>query len=201
MQRPEHRARFAGQKLFCFSELRDEVIDGVPSENLPMGSARAAEYGIPNVIVELDLLCPLTNWEKLGMPAYCSLFFRRVSWIRENCAKDAMIFVNIRDFVPAWAKQPARIEYFLNSVASQPAVQRISGVAIEEPTGLVLPCELPPITTHTREIMLRHGWSNGHLIAHIHAGFGYAEGAVLEFLASGGTGIWCVLRVVPALVF
>jgi isopropylmalate/homocitrate/citramalate synthase len=35
------------------------------------------------------------------------------------------------------------------------------------------------------------GWNDGHILLHVHNGFGLAEACVLECLAAGADGIWC----------
>jgi isopropylmalate/homocitrate/citramalate synthase len=54
-----------------------------------------------------------------------------------------------------------------------------------------MPYDLAAATAQTREIFVAGGWPEGHILAHVHNGFGLAEAAVLDCLAAGADGIWC----------
>ena len=104
---PEYKAAYSGQRLYCFAELRDGVdAKGMPNEAVPVSLQRAAEYKISNVVIELDMLCSKTNWNKLTIKSYGGLVKKRIDFIRANCPKpgpdasglggEHTIFVNIR---------------------------------------------------------------------------------------------------------
>ena len=182
--------------LYCFAEVRDLVIDGIPLAMTPVGIKRAQEYRIANVVIELDLLCPLTNWEEYGIVRYCELLHQRIDQIRCSCknpyqTEPNRIFVNVRDFAAAWEAEPDRIVTVLSYLARMRETERIMGICFEDPTGGVFPWILGDHVRRTRNLFDLCGWKNGHILCHVHQAYGLAEAAVLECLMSGATGIWC----------
>jgi hypothetical protein len=189
-------AKYCNLYLYCFAEVRDLVIDGIPLAMTPVGIKRAQEYRIANVVIEADLLCPLTNWEEYGIVRYCELLHQRIDQIRCSCKSPYQnepnrIFVNIRDFAAAWEAEPDRIVTVLSYLARMRETERIMGICFEDPTGGVFPWILGDDVRRTRNLFDLCGWKDGHILCHVHQAYGLAEAAVLECLMGGATGIWC----------
>jgi hypothetical protein len=187
---------YSDMYLYCFAEVRDLVIDGIPLAMTPMGIKRAQEYRIANVIIELDLLCPMTNWEEYGIVRYCELLHQRIDQIRRGCRNPYQkepnrIFVNIRDFAAAWEAEPDRIVTVMSYLARMRETERIMGICFEDSTGGIFPWVLGEHVRRTRNLFDLCGWKDGHILCHVHQAYGLAEAAVLECLMSGATGIWC----------
>lgn len=188
LMNPGASARFEGQHLYCFSELRDAVVDGVPSSALPIGLQRAETYGIMNVILEADLTEPTTDWATLGMDAYCALLQERVQWVRSHLRQDSLIFFNIRDLIDAWLDVPDRAQHVLRFLGTMKPP--IFGVMFEDPSGVTFHFDMAVIVANTRAVMDAAGWHDAHFLLHVHNGYGIAEAVVLEALAAGCDGVW-----------
>ena len=39
--------------------------------------------------------------------------------------------------------------------------------------------------------MESNGWSSGHLLLHVHKGYGLSDASQLASIGAGATGIWC----------
>lgn len=192
--RDKRAAEYRHMNLYGFCELRDQVVDGIPDHGTPIGMERCEAYKIANMVVELDLLCPLTNWKVFTMDRYCALVQHRINYCRQHCHNPAAknqrhhIFLNIRDFIPAWQREPERVRRLLTYLARMR--EPVMGVCFEDPTGAVPPCVMGDYCRITRNLMDEHGWSTGHLLAHVHQAYGLAEASVLEALMNGATGVW-----------
>lgn len=91
-------------------------------------------YYLIFIIVIIVIIRAIVNMEM-----YCGLFFSRVTWIREHCSPDSLIFVNIRDFNQAWLDEPKRIQYFILFLSKLATQERIFGICLEDPSGTVYP--------------------------------------------------------------
>ena len=61
---------YKGMNFYAFCELRDKINDGIPDRAITIGMSRAAEYCIPNIVIELDLACKTINWEIFTLDKY-----------------------------------------------------------------------------------------------------------------------------------
>lgn len=123
----------------------------------------------------------------------------RLEWIKGNIDKDARVFLNVRDAGNAWADVTHitgvryRLRKTIAYLASLPPDLRPFGMMFEDPTGTLFPWDVSEVSRGMRAAMESNGWGDGHLLVHIHKGFGLGEGAVIEALANGCTGIWCAV--------
>lgn len=81
-----------------------------------------------------------------------------------------------------------KVIFYLSNLVGK---YRPVGILYEEPTGDFLANEMGIWTSKTRQTMNEAGWTNGHLLVHIHEKWGFANQVQLECLANGANGIWC----------
>ena len=112
----------------------------------------------------MGMLCGMIDWKKFTIDKYCEFLQHRIDWIRENCPNNKYIFINIRDFADAWATEPERIAYLTTYLSTLPPEKRITGIAMEDPSGGVYPWLMSDYFASTRAIMDDAGWTDGHLI-------------------------------------
>jgi hypothetical protein len=70
------------------------VYDPVPT----LGMRKCKEYGIPNVILEVDLNCKKTNWNVFTNKHLVDFMVHRITWIHSNLGPSAKIMFNYRKF-------------------------------------------------------------------------------------------------------
>ncbi|KAL5271381.1 hypothetical protein ACHWQZ_G001877 [Mnemiopsis leidyi] len=183
----------AGEDLsgaFAFSECWDVVKNKIPQEEpIPVGMRKCLQFGVPNVIIEVDLCFYKVDYGRFDEGKICELLKKRLQWIKKNLSKDSLTFVNLRDFSDAMASYPQRVWKVVNFLSSLPAGDRILGIMIED-LGKYDKDHLGGWTKALRSEMKRCGWEDGHLLVHVHEQWGLVQGNVLEMLAMGGTGIW-----------
>jgi len=185
-------AEYAQQTFYVFAELHEKSattphdINDAPS----VGLLRALEYAIPNIIMEMDCRCEVLGDSPEHVPRVTAFMATRLAWIRRNLGEAARVFINLRDYVPA-NELPSTQEGVTRWLAALPPKERVAGLLFEDPAGGVFPATLGAYVAATRAIMDEAGWTDGHLLVHVHQGFGLAEACVLESLACGATGIWC----------
>ena len=178
---------------FAFTEFLESIDeDKVPREDVPIGLLKMKEYGIKNVIMEIDLVYYGIDYNKFKAGNLCKLLSKRFKWIRDNLSPDSRIFVNVRDFSECMKTIPKRLLYIVHYLATLPENERIFGIAYED-GGKHYPEQLRVWTSCVRREMNKCGWKNGHLIVHIHEQFGMCDVIQLECLANGATGIWAAL--------
>ena len=178
---------------FAFTEFLETIDENkVPQEDIPIGLIKMKEFGIWNVMMEMDLVYYGIDYSKFKAGNMCRLLNQRFKWIRENLSPDSRIFVNIRDFSECMKANPKRLLYIVHYLARLPENERIFGIAYEE-SGIHYPEQLGVWTAIVRREMIKCGWYNGHLIVHVHQKFGMVDVVQLECLASGATGIWAGL--------
>ena len=175
---------------FAFCETWDAVEDEVPQElPIPIGMRKCKQFGVPNLIIELDLVYYKVDYTRFDASDICQLLKQRIDWIREHVSKDSMIFVNLRDVSDAIAKHPERVWEVVNFLSTLSTDDRIFGILIED-LGKYDQDHLGGMTKAIRGEMIRCGWEDGQLLVHVHEQWGLMHGIVLEMLAMGGTGIW-----------
>ena len=118
-------------KKYAFTEMFDNIDEsGCPIDQLPIGLQKCKEFGIKNVVMEIDLLYYSIDYEVFNEKKICQMLAKRIKWMRENLSPDSKIFVNLRDFSPCMLANPARQLYVVNFLASMK--ERIFGIAYEE---------------------------------------------------------------------
>ena len=178
---------------FAFTEFLETIDENkVPQEDIPIGLIKMKEFGIGNVMMEMDLVYYGIDYSKFKAGNMCRLLSQRFKWIRENLYPDSRIFVNIRDFSECMKTNPQRLLYIVHYLARLPENERIFGIAYEE-SGKHYPEQLAVWTDIVRKEMIKCDWHNGHLIVHVHQQFGMVDVVQLECLANGATGIWAGL--------
>lgn len=174
---------------FAFTELSDEIKDGVPVDDLPIGLQKCKELGVPNPIIEIDMGYFGIDYTKFTEEKQRKLIDERIRWCRQNLSKDSKIFVNFRDFSDGMSKAPERLMRMVTYLASYRP--QIYGILYEE-FGCNFPEELGIYTRFMREEIDRCKFT-GHFLIHIHHNWGLSDMSVLECLANGANGIWAGL--------
>ena len=180
--------------LYAFSEFLESVDkDRVPdTKTVPVGLRKMKELGIKNAIIEADLVWSGIDYSKFKTKAMNQLLYERLAWCRENLAKDAKIFINLRDLPDGMVKNPKRIFKVVRYLSSLPPDERPFGLVFEE-SGKYLPEELGAWTKAVRREMDECGFKEGHLLVHVHEQWGMADSTQLECLVNGANGIWASL--------
>ena len=180
--------------LYAFSEFLESVDkDGIPdTKTVPVGLRKMKELGIKNAIIEADLVWSGIDYSKFKTKAMNQLLYERLAWCRENLAKDAKIFINLRDLPDGMVKNPKRIFKVVRYLSSLPPDERPFGLVFEE-SGKYLPEELGAWTKAVRREMDECGFKEGHLLVHVHEQWGMADSTQLECLVNGANGIWASL--------
>lgn len=184
------------------SEADDDVgIPIIPTKKT-MGIQRAIDYGIQNVILEIN--CNCVNWdriEKLETDPQRRDNHQRlkehvdalIAFLRRSISKEVKVFVNFRDMMSAWVdcsglRARQRMLHLAEHLTQLD--QKIYGFLFEDPGGDVFPWDFIEPVSLFRGIMNANGWAHGHFLVHIHKKFGLADAAVLECLAHGCNGLW-----------
>lgn len=186
------KAEYATQTFYGFAEFH-EIHPNAPGEinEAPtIGLLRAQEYGIANIVMEIDCCCKVVGDSPEHVPRVTALLAKRLEWIRNNLGPASRVFINLRDYITA-VENPSTQDGVVRWLSSLPPAERIAGLLFEDPVGGVFPATLGGYVADTRAIMDEAGWMDGELLVHIHQGYGLAEACVLESLACGATGIWC----------
>lgn len=187
--------QYEGEDLsnaFAFSEMFETIKDGIPTDDIPIGMLKCKQYGIKNILLEVDFMYYKIDYEKFDMDKVCAYIKGQIDWVRQNLSKDSMIFINIRDFSNLMVYHPDRVWHFVNYMSSLAPNQRITGLAYEDlgkyPVGY-----LANWTRAVRNEMDRCGWEDGHFIVHIHEQWSTMHAENLACLAAGATGVWAGL--------
>jgi hypothetical protein len=97
------------ESWWAFSEIADN-----PNENdvfltpIPSGVLRCKQYGINNIIMEVDVICK--RWDGYTIDQFNELFQTRVEFIRQF-SPNAKILINIRDAPSAFFHEPCKENY------------------------------------------------------------------------------------------
>jgi hypothetical protein len=186
--------------FWAFTELRDEVIDGRPSADIPLGLRKIMNFGIPNVIIELDVMCNQTDWCEYATPNgkwnnqhHCELMQSRILTIKNSISPNSRVVFNFRDAVKAFNKMETarRLLEFTVFLAKLPLSLRPLGVLFEEPAGDTFPWQIRDVCRLIKKAMEDNNWPDGELLIHCHKNYGMCEAVIEEALAHGCTGIWC----------
>ena len=158
------------------------------SVGLPSGILRCKEYGLQNIILEIDV----AHWTNFQYDDFLQLFQTRLDAIR-TFSPDAKILINLRDAPSAYFEENAvgKLKQIIKAAAS--TEPKLFGLAFEDPTGELLPWKLGIISAEMKQCMEENGWSDGQLLIHIHKRFGLSDAGIIEALAMGATGLWCAV--------
>jgi hypothetical protein len=183
--------------FWAFTELRDAVVNGIPSPEIPLGLKKIIQYQIPNVIIEIDLSCTQTDWnegQRWNLTAHCELIRSRLITIKEKLFQEkSQIFINFRDAVKTFQNLETahRLVVITVYLAKLPKSLRPLGLLFEEPDGTTFPWQIRDLVVLLRKTMENNGWADGELLIHVHKNYGLSEAVIQEALAWGCTGIWC----------
>ena len=164
-----------------------EIGEGKDLEDLPVGLKKMTKYKIPNPIFEIDLAGCNDDTKRKQM---CKLLQKRIDYAHNHLSSDPKVFVNLRDFPFAMSKSLIQVFDIVKFLGTMPEKKRPFGIIFEEPTGNFLPEMLGGWTRAVRQLMDKCNWKSGHLLAHIHEKWSFAEVTQLECLSSGANGVW-----------
>eukprot|EP00038_Savillea_parva_P003570 m.127559 g.127559 ORF g.127559 m.127559 type:complete len:470 (+) comp11212_c0_seq1:270-1679(+) len=118
-----------------------------PPDELPRGLAKSSQYGLYNVIFEMDTNCPMWNSVQATCQTHQVMLdhIDRVIGEARNMlmgGQESGIFINLRDMFFAWSDQSgyrarARMLTVVQHLAQMPPEKRIKGIMFEEMTGEV----------------------------------------------------------------
>ena len=121
------------------------------------GLLKCQEYGIHNIVLELDLNFRGIDYSDYNARKICHLISHRFQWIRQHLSRNSHILVNIRDFTECMAECPARVLYLVRWLSSLPSDERLFGLCVEE-GGRCRGEELGVWVGALREEMKNAGW-------------------------------------------
>lgn len=197
--------------FYAFSEVKDSFIDGdgdllLWDTGIPIAMAKMKEFGVPHPIIEVDLCCQRTDYDKLNLNDFIK---DRLQWAVDELSLPARTtdkgsfpecvsrpVINLRDLCEAAQKCPRRVVDFVRFLAALPVPLRPFALITEDPTGEVLPCTFAQIVSSLRRFWPKRengGQKGGHLLVHVHRSFGLAEAVVLQAIQAGADGIWCAI--------
>lgn len=175
--------------LYAFSDVWDSVDGGTPCQEVPVGLHKCKQFGINNVVLEMDLNMYKIDYTRFTMDKACELVKSRLNWIRSNLQNSPKIFINLRDWPDCMHRCPERVWQFVSFLSKLSPEERIFGLATEH-LGTYTPQQIASWTAVTRKIMDCNGWKSGHFIYHEHEQWGTMHSNVLSALSNGATGIW-----------
>ena len=100
--------------------------------------------------------------------------------------------MNIRDANRADSSDVDRklLHAVVRFLARLPPGLRPFGMMIEDGVGETFHWEMADFVERLRRSMDDNGWTEAHLLIHVHKAFGLGDAVVLDALASGCTGVW-----------
>ena len=177
-------------KMFSFSEVTEGVKNGkLDTDTLPASLQKSKNYGIPNILFEMDLADSRVKWKKFTINDLCFLLRQRLEWCYENLSRDFKVLFSFRDFAFAMktdegAHRVLSVVKFLGSLPNQGF-----GICFEEP-GKFLPEEVGAWCASVRRVINSVNWQDGKLLVHLHKRWGLAQINQLECLMNGADGVW-----------
>ena len=122
----------------------------------------------------------------------CSTRERIELCAREVTRGQGKLWVNIRDAnrADSIAIDQKRLDAFVRFLARLPPDLRPFGLMFEDGVGETFHWEMADFVSRLRRNMDGNGWSEGHLLIHVHKAFGLGDAVVLDALTAGCTGIW-----------
>jgi len=199
-----------GKNFYAFSEDSDKVENGkmlFGPDHIPTGLQKCAKYGIPSVIIEVDVADESVDWEgKFPVSKFMEMITFLLEWSHTNMVKPGdplpKNMLNLRDLPFAMVSCPQRTLDIVAQLGQLPSDLRPDALIFEEPVGEYFSDEIAGWTTLLRKAMDDNGWTSkfqedgtpdGMLLFHAHKQWGLADAAVLDFLAAGGDGVWSSL--------
>lgn len=194
--------------FFAFCEVADECKDGKyvwGEAHIPMGLQKMKQFSVPNVILEIDLNRADVDYSETGIAEVMEMLRFLLGWHRKTFGKEAMAFVNLRDFPFAILQNTELLLDVVRGMAHLDPSLRPNGVLYEEPMGIYLPQEMAAWSRRLRELMDANSWKgqvptpgtnerpDGLLLVHVHNNWGLADACQLASLGAGANGIWCSL--------
>ncbi|SHH10328.1 hypothetical protein [Massilia sp. CF038] len=145
------------------------------------GMCKLVEYGIPNTILELELLPrhsdPDQMWADLAASA---------AWLRARLApvdgKPGRILVNIVDLVDTFMQE----RDLACAALALLATLALDGVSFEDDRGTYFPFQVGAVAAAAKA-MLR---ADQQVLCHVHTGNGMENASVIEALLQGADGYW-----------
>jgi hypothetical protein len=145
------------------------------------GLDRCRQYGIPNIILEIDVMCNAYKLFKLR--DFVELFQNRLDYIR-SFSPNARLLVNLRDLPSAYfctdPSNPAQKRLKVMIKALSMLAPKILGIAFEDPIAEVLPWQIGVMSAHVKQLMVAYKWGDGELLIHVHKRFALSDAAVIE---------------------
>lgn len=190
--------------FWTFSEFTDgTVVDGAPlfdDAHAPIGLRRTAEFGLKNVIIEVDTAHTGFAWDAaFPVSAWVDGIVSWTRWMRREMGADARVIVNFRDLPKGMLRHADRVVAMTAGLARLARDVRPAALLFEEPFGEYLPCEVGGWSALLRATMDAHGWPSafqrdgesidGALLVHVHRQWGLGDAVVLDALAGGCDGI------------
>jgi hypothetical protein len=192
VRRLKFRSEEAQKKCWAYAEM---VPDGDLSQT-PTGLKKIFEYGIRNVILEVDVCHRI--YPKVGPPeVFAQYCVNRVREAVDGMPPGAQVFINLRDlFNVTDMMDPAEadgLRALVVALAKLPPKYRPIGLLWEDPESNKLPAEYGAGTALLRTWVTDLGWKDCHILVHLHRGWGLGEVGVLASLSHGANGVWAAV--------
>lgn len=167
----------SGNQNLSPKDLPTSAADLPPS----FGLDRCRKYGIPNIILEIDVMCNAYSLFKLR--DFVELFQNRLDYIR-SFSPNARLLVNLRDLPSAYfctdPSNPAQQRLKMMIKALSMLTPKIFGIAFEDPIAELLPWQIGVMSAHVKQLMVENKWEHGELLIHVHKRFALSDAAVIE---------------------
>lgn len=137
---------------------------------LPIGLGRCKQYGIRNVILEVDVRC--ITYKRFQLEDFRALFQERLDAIREF-SPNARVLVNLRDAPTAYFEKELdrlgriRPRLWVIIKALSMLTPQIFGLAFEDPVAELLPWDVGVMTADIKRHMVKNKWADGQLLIHV----------------------------------
>ena len=179
--------------FYAFSEFLEKITNKIPNTDLmPIGLLKMKDLGIKHAIIEMDLVYNGIDYKVFTVKKICKHLEKLIKWCHSNLAEDSRVLINLRDLPDAMMKRPRRVFKIVNFLSSLPHNLRPFALITEE-SGKYFPEQLGVWISAIRKEMNRCGFTEGHLLVHVHQQWGMLEHTQLECLANGADGIWAGL--------
>lgn len=129
------------------------------------------------------------------MEDMCKLIQKPMKWVYDNINPKARLTLNLRDLLSAMPTVPERVLKVVEFLSKMLEDKRLFALLIEDPASECMPDEMAAYIKAVRGTMVGSGWTNGHLLNHIHEKWEMKTANTLECLAVGSNGVWAGLCV------
>ena len=146
---------------------------------MPIGLKKLKEFGLYNVILEIDLGDAIYDFTKVTIEDMCKLLEKWIAWSHDNLHEKAKVAVNFRDIPDVMKKKADRLFRVVDFLANLPSRLRPFGILFEEPGGKSVPEEVGAWSRYIRKVMDDNNWK-GHLLVHVHEKYQCCESTALE---------------------